>query len=45
MRLIGDPKAPTLTYSDDQSADLTQQLVDGFQHQLLEVSEDSDDSD
>jgi uncharacterized protein YbbK (DUF523 family) len=34
MRLIGDPNQPTLTYSDDSTADLTTQLVQGFENKL-----------
>ena len=34
MRLTGSPENPVLQYSDDDSQDLTQQLVDGFKNKL-----------
>lgn len=34
MRLIGDPKNPTLTFSDHESTNLTEQLKRGFEHKL-----------
>ncbi len=34
MRLVGDPNNPRLTFSNDASADLTQQLIDGFKDVL-----------
>ena len=39
MRLIGDPEQPKLVFSNagDDAADLTAQLVGGFEHKLLEM--------
>jgi uncharacterized protein YbgA (DUF1722 family)/uncharacterized protein YbbK (DUF523 family) len=34
MRLIGDPAAPTLTFTKGDTTDLTRQLTDGFQAAL-----------
>ena len=34
MRLTGSPSNPRLQYSDDDSQDLTQQLIDGFKDKL-----------
>lgn len=34
MRLVGDPNNPRLTFSDDSSADLTPQLISGFEKKL-----------
>lgn len=38
MRLIGDPKDPTLTYSKESGLDLTEQLRNGYRHKLEELA-------
>ncbi|KZY32715.1 hypothetical protein A3749_02615 [Oleiphilus sp. HI0078] len=37
MRLTGNPESPQLNFSDDNSKDLTDQLVSGFEHKLPEM--------
>lgn len=37
MRLVGEPSAPQLVFTNDESTDLTEQLVDGFKDQLPEM--------
>ncbi|WP_019529549.1 YbgA family protein [Dasania marina] len=39
MRLIGDPNKPTLTFSNDESSDLTAQLERGYTDKLSEFSD------
>ncbi len=38
MRLIGDPETPQLTFSNDETVDLSAQLIDGFKDKLPEMS-------
>jgi uncharacterized protein YbgA (DUF1722 family)/uncharacterized protein YbbK (DUF523 family) len=39
MRLIGDPENPTLTFSDNENEDLTEQLTQGFENKLTEFAQ------
>jgi len=39
MHLSGDPESPTLTYSNDDSLDLTEQLTLGFKDKLAEFKD------
>ncbi|MGB0468785.1 MAG: YbgA family protein [Pontibacterium sp.] len=38
MRLIGNPEAPRLTFSNDETVDLSAQLINGFEDKLPEMS-------
>jgi len=37
MRLTGNPESPRLTFSDDDSQDLSEQLVEGFEQELPDM--------
>ncbi|MFT7558334.1 MAG: hypothetical protein ACI93R_000228 [Flavobacteriales bacterium] len=39
MRLIGDPLAPRLTFSNDDTVDLSSKLIDGFRDKLAEFKD------
>lgn len=37
MRLTGNPESPKLTFSNDETADLSEQLISGFENKLAEI--------
>ena len=39
MRLIGNPDAPQLTFSNDETVDLSAQLINGFEGKLPEIGD------